>query len=135
MANHRAPRRRLFARKPAPLPATPPATDDDAALQAELDEFFEDVEPAPAAQPVTAPVARVVDLAERRTRPTGGADIVMMTHPATTAGVQAVYPDGSIEDIAVELRVVAVLERINDGMILNITGGGHSAAIAVTHSP
>jgi len=130
MARHRAPRRRQWFRKPQPAPVEtaplPEIDEEDAAMNDELDEFF--------AEPATAPVARIVDLAERRPRPVGGADIVMMTRPATNA-VQAVYPDGSIEDIPTELRVVATLDRITDGMVLNVTGGGRSAAIAVTHSP
>jgi hypothetical protein len=138
MARHRAPRhRRLFSRKPQTVPTAPPDTfeqDDDEQLQEELDEYFPNEEPA-ATAPHTAPVARVVDLAERRPRQTTGAEIVMMTRAATDAAVQAVYPDGSIEQVPCELRVVATLPAIRDGMILNVTGGGRSAAIAVTHSP
>lgn len=135
MARHRAARRSLFNRKPQTVPAAPPPEpieqaeqDDDAQLQEELDEYFEE-------PPNTAPVARVVDLAERRPRQTTGAEIVMMSRAATDAAVQAVYPDGSIEQVPCELRVVATLPAIRDGMILNVTGGGRSAAIAVTHSP
>lgn len=137
MANHRAPRRRLFSRTPKPaapetqfvqpdLSVRPTFEDDDYsdAVQEELDEFFEDV-----------PVARVVDLAERRPRTAPDAEIVMHSRAATAASVQAVYPDGRVEQVSCELRVVATLPEIRDGMILNVTGGGRSAAIAVTHSP
>lgn len=155
MARHRAPRRQWFRKQhpvavAEPQPATQPFAEadlsvrptvedddyaddgcedgcEDCAMDAELDEFFE--------PPQTAPVARVVDLAERRPRQTTGAEIVMMSRAATDAAVQAVYPDGSIEQVPCELRVVATLPAIRDGMILNVTGGGRSAAIAVTHSP
>lgn len=128
MANHRAPRRRLFSRTPKTvvLETVEPTPEDDA-VQEELDEFFEDEEPVP--------VARVVDLAERRPRTTPDAEIVMHSRAATAASVQAVYPDGRVEQVSCELRVVATLPEIRDGMILNVTGGGRSAAIAVTHSP
>lgn len=148
MANHRAPRRRMFSRRKPVVPETefqqadlsvkPTLEDDDYsdAVQEELDEFFENEEPTAAAdlQPVTAPVARVVDLAERRPRTTG-AELVLMSQAATDAAVSAVYPDGRIENVSCELRVVATLPPIVDGMLLNVTGGGRSAAIAVTRSP
>lgn len=157
MARHRArPARKWFGKSapvaaaPAPEPATPDHYDCDSgeceacALQEELDDFFEGQEQAAAAAdlkvvhepPVTAPVARVVDLAERRTPPTvGGADIVMMTRTSRTTTMKAVYPDGSMKDIRCELRVVASLDRVEDGMVLNLSGGGGSASIAVTTSP
>lgn len=129
MATHRAPRRPWF-RFRTTTPLNGPDADNLEQPTAVAD--------APITTAPETPVAAVVDLAARRQhsniRPTG-ADIVMMTKPATAQTVQAVYPDGSVAQVPCELRVVATVNEVRDGMILNLSGGDRSTAIAVTRSP
>lgn len=129
MSRHRAPRQSWFHKFIAPPAETPL---EQATAAADL----------PIGTVTPTPVAAVVDLAERRQNNNplpraGGADIVMMTRPATAQTVEAVYPDGSVAQVPCELRVVATLEHIQDGMLLNLSGGtgGRPTAIAVTRSP